>query len=31
MGFENKSRGAPRIHGGLKMLGSDVSERCVLR
>lgn len=28
---ENKSWGAPRIHGELKMLGFDISERTVLR
>jgi putative transposase len=28
---ENKTWGAPRIHGELKMLGFDVSERTVLR
>jgi putative transposase len=28
---ENRSWGAPRIHGELKMLGFDVSERSVLR
>lgn len=28
---ENKTWGAPRIHGELKMLGYDVSERSVLR
>jgi hypothetical protein len=28
---ENKTWGAPRIHGELKMLGYDVSERTVLR
>jgi len=29
--IENKSWGAPRIHGEPKMLGYDVSERSVLR
>jgi hypothetical protein len=28
---ENRTWGAPRIHGELKMLGFDVSERTVLR
>jgi hypothetical protein len=28
---ENPTWGAPRIHGELKMLGSDISERTVLR
>jgi repressor of nif and glnA expression len=28
---ENPTLGAPRIHGELKMLGLDVSERTVLR
>jgi putative transposase len=28
---ENSTRGAPRIHGELKMLGFDISERSVLR
>jgi len=28
---ENPSWGAPRIHGELKMLGFDISERTVLR
>jgi putative transposase len=28
---ENKNWGAPRIHGELKMLGFDISERTVLR
>jgi len=28
---ENKTWGAPRIHGELKMLGFDISERTVLR
>jgi hypothetical protein len=28
---ENPIRGAPRIHGELKMLGFDISERSVLR
>jgi hypothetical protein len=28
---ENRTWGAPRIHGELKMLGFDVSERSVLR
>ena len=31
MVLENKTWGAPRIHGELKMLGYDVSERSVLR
>ena len=31
MGSENKTWGAPRIHGELKMLGFDISERTVLR
>jgi repressor of nif and glnA expression len=28
---ENRTWGAPRIHGELKMLGFDISERTVLR
>jgi hypothetical protein len=28
---ENQTWGAPRIHGELKMLGYDISERTVLR
>jgi hypothetical protein len=28
---ENRTRGAPRIHGELKLLGFDISERTVLR
>ena len=28
---ENSTWGAPRIHGELKMLGLDISERTVLR
>jgi hypothetical protein len=28
---ENQTRGAPRIHGELRMLGLDISERTVLR
>jgi hypothetical protein len=28
---ENPTWGAPRIHGGLKVLGFDISERTVLR
>ena len=28
---ENRTWGAPRIHGELKMLGYDISERSVLR
>ena len=31
MAAENPTRGAPRIHGELKMLGFDVCERTVLR
>jgi transposase InsO family protein len=31
MGAENPTWGAPRIHGELKMLGFDISERTVLR
>jgi putative transposase len=31
MVVENPTWGAPRIHGELKMLGSDISERSVLR
>jgi len=28
---ENRTRGAPRIHGELRMLGFDISERTILR
>ena len=31
MVVENRTWGAPRIHGELKMLGFDISERTVLR
>jgi hypothetical protein len=31
MAAENPTWGAPRIHGELKMLGFDLSERIVLR
>ena len=31
MGAENPTWGAPRIHGELKMLGFEISERTVVR
>jgi hypothetical protein len=31
MASENPTWGAPRVHGELKMLGFDISERTVLR